>query len=58
MKTIKLTYVLELELPLGALLTDGDAFVRSVRQMLRFNEGLGWKASLRRLTGVRPGDLV
>lgn len=58
MKTIKLTYVLELELPLDALLADGDTFVRSVRQMLRLNEALGWKARLRRLAGVDQGDPV
>lgn len=55
MKTIKLTYTLELEVPEEALVTDGDAFVRNMRCMLASNVHRGWKCHLRRLLGVDRG---
>lgn len=56
MKTIKLTYALELEVPEDALVADGDAFVRNVRQMLIYHVHRGWKCHLRRLLGVDRGS--
>lgn len=56
MKTIKLTYTLELEVPEDALLVDGDAFAQEVRRMLRWNQSRGWQARLRRLVGVDKGN--
>lgn len=56
MKTIKLTYALELEVPEDALVVDGDRFVRNVRRMLIYNVHRGWKCNLRKLLGVEVGD--
>lgn len=56
MKTIKLTYVLEIEVPADTLLSEGDSFAREIRRMLRWNNVLGWRANLRRLVGVDKGS--
>lgn len=56
MNTIKLTYMLEIEVPEDALLADGDTYAQQIRQMLRWNEDRGWKARLRRLVGVGKGN--
>lgn len=56
MRKIKLTYVLEIEVPAETLLTDGDVFIRGVQRMLGMNAERGWKATLRRLVGVTKGD--
>lgn len=56
MKTIKLTYILELEVPEETLLEDGDRFIHGVREMLMTNVFKGWKTRLRRLVGVTKGD--
>jgi len=56
MKTIKLTYALELEVPEDTLVVDGEAFVRNVRRMLIENAHRGWKCHLRKLLGVEKGN--
>ena len=56
MKTIKVTYVLELEVPADAMISEGNDYVREIRRMLRWNESRGWKARLRQLLGVDKGD--
>lgn len=55
MNTIKLTYLLEIEVPADTLLTDGNAYAQAVHRLLRWNEPRGWKARLRRLVGVQKG---
>lgn len=57
MDTIKLTYLLEVEVPADTLLTDGNAYAQAVHRLLRWNEPRGWKARLRRLVGVQAGSL-
>lgn len=54
MGKIKLTYVLELEVPEEELLVNGDRFVHDVRRMLGWNCERGWKATLKRLVGMAP----
>lgn len=55
MKNIRLTYILELELPTDTLVTDGKTFVTVVKRMLRyFSSTHGWKARLSRLTSIDP----
>jgi len=56
MRTIKLIYTLEIEVPADALLVEGNQFANEIRRMLRWNESRGWKARLRRLIGVSKGD--
>lgn len=56
MDTIKLTYLLEVEVPADTLLADGNAYAQAVHRLLRWNEPRGWKARLRRLVGVKKGS--
>ena len=58
MPKIKLTYVLELEVPAEELLVNGDRYVRDVRRMLGWNAERGWTATLKRLVGVSEGHGV
>lgn len=51
---MKLKYVLEIEVPDETRAWDYQAFLRSLRHILRWNEDLGWKTKLREM----PDDRV